>query len=437
MSAVRNSKKQVGRPLTEADTPAENARKKVRRAPIVMISSYPPRLCGIGTFCEEAREFIQQRHPEREVLVISHTDGDGEGVFPLMDLSRPDWWRPVVEEVRRLDPHAIHIEHEYGLYEYHDAAGKGDSNRGFLEMLKALSRWPIVVEPHTVHGRLCDQESAFIKEMAELSDVVLFKCHYQKWRLDWTFRSRGWAMPGNIMVVPHGARPDRRWTLEHVAQLKKELGFADCPYLGDHFVGLVGWIQRNKRWDILTSMWEEIVEEIKQRTGQDWDLVAAGQMRDPNDLPDYRHYRDEVERLQSKGLAHFYEFVPRGEIYYKIMACCDFVVLPTVDETQSGTLARIIALNKPFITTAPLEGLTAQAIESGGGLLFSSKKMLREKVVRLACDEELRLTLGASVKRYLDEVVSWKIVAGQYDEAYDLARRSKRKGEKAFIPAEF
>ncbi len=27
--------------------------------PIVMISSYPPRLCGIGTFCEEAREFIQ------------------------------------------------------------------------------------------------------------------------------------------------------------------------------------------------------------------------------------------------------------------------------------------------------------------------------------------------------------------------------------------
>ena len=24
--------------------------------PIVMISSYPPRLCGIGTFTEEARE---------------------------------------------------------------------------------------------------------------------------------------------------------------------------------------------------------------------------------------------------------------------------------------------------------------------------------------------------------------------------------------------
>ena len=54
-------------------------------APIVMISSYPPRLCGIGTFCEEAREFIQKANPDREVLVISHTDGQGRDVFPLID----------------------------------------------------------------------------------------------------------------------------------------------------------------------------------------------------------------------------------------------------------------------------------------------------------------------------------------------------------------
>ena len=61
--------------------------------PIVMISSYPPRLCGIGTFTEEAREFIQKANPQRDVLVISHTDGRGEGVFPIIDMRRWDWWR--------------------------------------------------------------------------------------------------------------------------------------------------------------------------------------------------------------------------------------------------------------------------------------------------------------------------------------------------------
>ena len=58
--------------------------------PIVMISSYPPRLCGIGTFAEEAREFFQKANPKREVLVISHTDGQGEGVFPIIDISKRD-----------------------------------------------------------------------------------------------------------------------------------------------------------------------------------------------------------------------------------------------------------------------------------------------------------------------------------------------------------
>ncbi|MFW6115293.1 MAG: hypothetical protein ACOC6E_03245 [Thermodesulfobacteriota bacterium] len=55
------------------------------------------------------------------------------------------------------------------------------------------------------------------------------------------------------------------------------------------------------------------------------------------------------------------------------MGVCDFIVLPSTDETQSGTLARIIALNKPYITIAPMEGLTAQTLESEGGLLFTTK----------------------------------------------------------------
>src|SRR4030065_640950 len=116
--------------------------------PIVMISSYPPRLCGIATFVEEAREFVQKANPEREVLVISHTDGQGEGGFPT------------------------------------------------------------IVEPHTVHGRLTDFEADFVYKMCERAKVVLLKCHYQKWRLDWIFVGEGWRTPRDVMVVPEGARPD-------------------------------------------------------------------------------------------------------------------------------------------------------------------------------------------------------------------------------------
>ncbi len=409
----------------------------MKNSPIVMISSYPPRLCGIATFCEEAREFIQKANPDRDVLVISHTDGRGDGVFPLIDIGYRDWWRPVARKIDELGPYAVHLQHEYGLYEHHDKRGIGDTNEGFLDLLDAIGGHPTVVEPHTVHGRLRDAEANFIYGLCERADVVLFKCHYQKWRLDWTFPGLGWATPRNIMVVPHGARHDRRWGVAEVPELRAELGLDEVGHLSEHLVGMVGWIQSNKRWDILLTMWEEVHDEILKRSGQDWDLLAGGAVRDPNHRAAYESWVAQTLKLEQKGIAHYYEFIPRGDTYYKVMAVCDFVVLPSTDETQSGTLARIIALNKPYITTAPVEGLTAQALESEGGLLFTNKRMLRDKVVRLACDENLRMRLGENLKSYLDNVASWEIVARQYGEAYDLAYDAKRSMRRVELPLEF
>ena len=405
------------------------------KKPIVMVSSWPPRKCGIATFAEEALEFIARHEPDRPTYVISHTDGTGANVFPIMDLSRADWYGPVAEKVRELDPYAVHLQHEYGLYNYVDARGESDENRGFLRLLEQIRGYPRVVEPHTVHGRMKDHEEEFIRQVAGLCNVLIFKCHYQKWRLDWTFSGRGWPRPRNIMIIPHGARPDRRFAIDQVDALKDELGLGDLR--GRHVIGMVGWIQSNKRWDIMTAMWDEVHAEILRRTGQDWTLLAAGDIRDPHDRSEFERYVRGVQLLQEKGIGHFYRFTPRGDVYYKVMGICDFVVLPSIDETQSGTLARIIALNKPYVTTAPMEGLTAQTLESGGGLLFTNRQMLRDNVIRLACDEGLRWQLGHSLYRYLTEVVSWEVVARRYYEAYAAAEAEVRGGACIDIPPEF
>ncbi len=403
--------------------------------PIVMISSWPPRLCGIATFAEEAVEFIRKAAPEREVHIISHTDGEGDLVQPIIDMSREDWYMPVVEAVKKLDPEVVHIQHEYGLYNYFNEHGDCDNNQGFIRMLELLSDYPTVVEPHTIHGRMRESEESFVRDLAEKCTVLMFKCHYQKWRLSWTFSGLGWKMPENIMIVPHGARPDFRWGVDEVDNLKKELGLGD--FSGKRIIGLVGWIQSNKRWDILTSIWQDLYYELREITGDEWFLFAAGDMRDPNHQADFDRYIGEVKVLEAGKKAKYFRFIPRGEIYYKVMAMCDFIVLPSLDETQSGTLARIIALNKPYITTAPMEGLTTQTVESEGGLLFTNKQNLRKQVIKLASDEGLRLQMGNNLKAYLDEVVSWNIVARQYLEAYRLADLEIRHGKPVFFRPEF
>ncbi|MBN1344502.1 MAG: hypothetical protein JXQ73_17565 [Phycisphaerae bacterium] len=408
--------------------------------PLVMMSSFPPRLCGIGTFAEEALEFIHKAIPDRPIAVVTHTDCvDGThseyALHPVIDMSRADWHVPVAEKLHELNPYAVHIEHEYGLYNYVDEHGNGDFNAGFLKLLDAIRDLPVIIEPHTVHGRMFPEELEFIQRVAERCNVLLFKCDYQKWRLEWVLAQQSAPIPQNITIVPHGARPDRRYDPYRIDQIKEELGLGDL--IGKRLAGLVGWIQNNKRWDIATNVWPEVAELIKIQTGEEWCLFAAGAMRDPNHLQDFEYYVSELRRLEEAGLARFYEFIPRGERYYKVMALCDFVILPTLDETQSGTLARIIALNKPYITTAPLEGLTAQTVESEGGLLFTNRETLKRRILRLATNEELRWHLGEKLKRYLNTRVSWHLIAQKYVKCYELARESCREKVIVRCPSEF
>lgn len=406
-----------------------------RKKPIVMLSSWAPRLCGIATFAEEAMEFIRAREPDRPIYIISHLDGRGENVIPIMDVTRPNWWEPVAEQIQKLDPYAVHIEHEYGLYNHLTPHGRMDFNEGFLRLLEKIQNLPTIVEPHTIHGRLREEEENFIRRLAELCTVLLFKCEYQKWRLEWTFSSYGWAMPRNIMIVPHGARPDKRWGADEIDNLKDELRLGDLK--GHRLVGLVGWIQNNKRWDIVTRIWPEMYAKMLEATGEEWILFAAGEMRDPNHRREYEMYLDQLRELESRHMAKFFPFIPRGDIYYKVMAICDFVVLPSIDETQSGTLARIIALNKPYITTAPMEGLSSQTVSSEGGLMFTDMDSLKRDIMRLATSEKTRWKLGENLKRYLDNVVSWDVVAGQYYQAYEMANEAKAGRLSIDIPAQF
>jgi len=408
--------------------------------PLVMVSSFPPRLCGIGTFAEEALEFIHKVVPDRPIAVVTHTDGgDGQhsdyAFHPVIDLSRPDWYQPVAKKIHELDPYAIHIQHEYGLYNYVDADGNGDFNAGFLKLLEEIRDLPTIIEPHTVHGRMHPEEREFICKVADLCDMLLFKCDYQKWRLEWVLGQHNAEIPQNITIVPHGARPDRRYDPYSMDQIKEKLGLDDL--IGKRLAGLVGWIQNNKRWDIATNVWPEVAELIQIQTGEEWCLFAAGAMRDPNHRRDFEYYVGEIRKLERRGLARFYEFIPRGDLYYHVMALCDFVILPTLDETQSGTLARIIALNKPYITTAPLEGLTAQTVESEGGLMFTNRDTLKRRILRLATNEDLRWHLGEKLKRYLNTRVSWNLIAKQYVQCYELAREARRQDTKVQCASEF
>jgi glycosyltransferase involved in cell wall biosynthesis len=396
-----------------------------QQKPLVVVSSFPPRKCGIATFIEEALEFVRLHLPERPIHIISHLDGQGPNVHPILDQQDPDWPEKVGTYIAQLDPYIVHLEHEYGLYNYVDpVTGQHDNNERFIRLLAYLRKAgiPTLVETHTVHGRYTEAEERFLRQLVATCTTWMLKCDYQRWRMEWNFKER----PENVTVIPHGARPDKLGL--DPEQCKERLGLPELT--GKKVLGLVGWIQTNKRWDLILDQWEDLRREVFEQTGEEWMLLCAGNMRDPNDTAFFQMCKARAQELERKGIARYVEFDPRGEVYYEMMACFDVVALPSLDETQSGTLARIFALGKPYITSAPLEGLTSQTIESEAGLLFSNQATLRRGLLRLMTDARVRQELSTHAAEYLKQVVSWDVVAEHYLDAYAIAA-----AKMAYTPA--
>lgn len=397
---------------------------------IAIINPCPPTVCSAATFAQEAQEFIQKANPGSEVVIISHADtSGGDGTYPIIDLKRKNWWEPVTRQLHKINPVVVHLMHGDRPNEYSSGQeSDGDAN-GVWGLLEEIKQYPIVTEIHPGHGRADWIDTDFAYRLCQKSEVVILKHAYQKWRIDLAQEHHRRKPPSNVVIVPHGSRPDRRWAIHEVPKLRQELGLQSCA-MADHVVGVIDRVRHKARWDILLSMWPQIRDEVQKITGQSWALLAAGAKQTPaRGAPSQGREAAAPIGLQQEDIAHHYEFMPEGDMYYKVMGICDFIVLPSIDDARSDTLARIIALNKPFIATAPTEGLTAQALESKGGLLFATKQMLREKVIMLAKDEKLRLRLGGNLKLYLDEVVSWELVAKQYLNAYESAQASKRSGK--------
>lgn len=407
--------------------------------PLVVVTTLPARVTGIATFVEEAPEFIATHMPERRIVVICHRDETAVSsrfeCWPIIDVSDERWPEVVATKLGELNPYCIHLQHEYSLYARLGTEAQNRLSGGLLRLLELGGDWPVFLELHTVHSRLHTDEEDFIARLADLCQILSFKCDYQKWRLEYRFSTEGRSIPRNVAVIPHGARPDLRYGPCDVVRFKRELGLAELE--GKRLAGLVGWMQNSKRWDLVTQVWPELKEAIRDQTGQDWILFAAGDVRDASHLENFELFKAEVTRLEEHGLARYFQFAPQGEMYYKTLALCDFVILPMLDETQSGTLSRIIALNKPFITTAPLEEFTSVTVESEGGLLFTNRETLKRGIMRLATQEELRWQLGEKLRLFLARRVSWDKVAKQYVKCYQLCRYSKTSNTPIRFPLDF
>jgi len=149
---------------------------------IRIVSTYPPRKCGIGTFSRDLANALE--HFTGEVGHIRVAAIDNEGIpydIPVdlvIDQYNPESWRYAIKDIiaranEGTNPTTVILQHEYGLDP--DEHGNEGAGTNFVEMTKAFTekRLTTMVYLHTVLDEPDPHQKKVLQDLATYSDGLI------------------------------------------------------------------------------------------------------------------------------------------------------------------------------------------------------------------------------------------------------------------------
>lgn len=149
---------------------------------IRMVSTYPPRRCGIGTFCRDLSNALSHFAVEighiRIAAIDNHHGPYNIPVDIVIDQYDPESWKHMTQKIisrarESNNPTAIVLQHEFGLDP--DENGNDGLGHNFVDIAKACKKnnLPCVVYLHTVLERPNDHQKQTLIELAEFSNGLV------------------------------------------------------------------------------------------------------------------------------------------------------------------------------------------------------------------------------------------------------------------------
>jgi len=369
---------------------------------IAWVSSWPPRPCGIATYSQELVEEI--RRLGHEVFIICHLDGGKkkeEGVYPVIQLDKPEWGEELYRVVTKINPHLVHIQHEYGLY-----SRDNDFSSGLIPPLYRWSieeKFPLVMTYHSVYSRLGKKRALYMDITLRIIQAGIVHEEYQKISLPYNL---GWV-PQNVWVIPHGAKKIINPHSKKRAREKLGLG-------GKKVVGMIGWFIPIKGYHRVINLWQKISSKLP-----DTILVLAGETRQPSGENYKRELMELILKSKVKEKIKIILKVLQPEEYDLILSAFDLVVLPYTFASQSGNLAHAFSLGVPAVVSA-LEGLKEEIEKSRAGIAVppDDDEELKRAILRMMEDERLREECSRRAKQYVEDKINWQKIAQQHINLY-------------------
>lgn len=196
---------------------------------IRMVSTYPPRRCGIGTFTRSLANALTNFSAEvGNIRIAAINNGENTYGIPVdivIDQHNPDSWAAAVEEITWRAgagniPTVAILQHEYGLDT--DKDGRDGCGTNYVETARALRDNGLVtlVYLHTVLDDPNDHQKKTLMDLAECSDGLVVTTESA---IDILESGTYGISHAKLKHIDHGIRMQHPSQFDRLA-LKKEFG---------------------------------------------------------------------------------------------------------------------------------------------------------------------------------------------------------------------
>ena len=393
---------------------------------VAIVSTYPPRPCGIGTFSRDLRSALLAADPALDIDVVSivrdqHAAPEPEVLSVMRQDVRADYVAvPALLDGRGTD--VVLIEHEYGIF-------GGEAGSYVLSLVQELHQ-PFVVTLHTVLSEPTQRQAEVLGELCHRAALVtVFTETARRMVVD-----SGIAPPARVRVVPHGAPTI---LLPHLADATAtgdsttdgESHHRTMAHLqGRTVLSTFGLISAGKGIETAIEALAEIVP-----LHPDVLYLVAGQTHPEVVKEEGERYRLSLERLvRDRGLERNVQFLDRflsmEELAF-LLSSTDLYLTPYRSREQivSGALTFAIVAGCPVVSTQYF--YAEDLLASGAGVLvpFDDPTAFAKGILELLDNPQKRAAAAAAARRIGAEL-AWPSVGAM---TVDVLRQAQGLGAPA------
>ncbi|WP_367754259.1 glycosyltransferase [Flavobacterium sp. WC2430] len=375
---------------------------------MLIVSSYPPRECGLATFSNDIINAVKTVFGSTlpiEVCALQNEENEvtynSEVTFTLLT-SKLDQYPLTAEKINeRKDIGLVCIQHEFGLY-------GGEYGDYILAFILALNK-PIVTIFHTVLPNPNEKRKKIVQAIIDLSDKIIVLTKKSEEILITNYETP----ISKIKIIPHG---NHNVLWEQKQSFKNKYHFSDKTVLSTF-----GLISENKNIETTLFALPEIITNHPELI-----YLIIGKTHPEIIKTEGEKYRKKLEFIVKElyldsHVIFINEYLELKQLL-EYLTLSDIYLFSSKDPNQavSGTFTYAMSCGCAVIST-PIPHAVESIVDGTGILLteFENPEEFRNAIMSLLEDEEKRINMGKKAFS-LAHITSWENIAIQYRLLFDL-----------------